>query len=56
MAKDNKFLAIVVSIFIPPLGVVIHKGADKDALINLILTLLFYLPGLIHAIWVITNK
>ena len=56
MAKNDNFIAIVVSIFIPPLGVLIHKGMGKDALINLILTLFFYLPGLIHAIWVITKK
>ena len=37
----------------PPVAVVIHKGVGKDLVINIILCLLFLLPGVIHALWLV---
>jgi uncharacterized membrane protein YqaE (UPF0057 family) len=55
MALDNKaILLIILAIFIPPLAVFLKKETcDFDVILNLILTLFFFLPGIIHAIWVI---
>lgn len=47
-----ELLALIATIFIPPLGVALKKGLSTDFWINLILTLLFFIPGLIHAIYV----
>lgn len=44
-------LIIILNIVLPPLGVFLVKGMGKDFLINLILTLIFWLPGVIHAFW-----
>ena len=35
-----------------PLGVFLETGCDCNLLINILLTLLGYLPGSIHAVWV----
>ncbi len=43
----------ILSIIIPPVGVFLQVGLGKHFWINIVLTLLGYLPGLIHAIWVI---
>ena len=48
-------LTIILSILLPPLAVAIEKGIGKDFLINLLLTLLGWLPGVIHALYV-NNK
>lgn len=45
-----KFIA---AFFIPPLGVFMEKGCDKHLLINILLTLLGYIPGIIHAFYII---
>ncbi|AGC77557.1 uncharacterized membrane protein YqaE (UPF0057 family) [Nonlabens dokdonensis] len=45
-------LTIILNIFIPPLGVALAKGIGKDFVINLILTLIFFIPGVIHAFYV----
>ncbi len=45
-------LQILLNIIFPPLGVAVAKGAGKDLLINILLTLLGFLPGVIHAFWV----
>ena len=49
-------IRILFSIVIPPLGVFLQVGIGKDFWINLLLTLLGYFPGLIHAIYIIAKK
>ncbi len=53
---DNKIVVIIVSILLPPLAVFLKKGLGQDFVINLILTLLGYLPGVIHALWLLVLK
>ena len=49
-------IRIILSILIPPLGVFLQVGLGKDFWINILLTLLGYIPGLVHAIWIIAKK
>ena len=44
---------ILFAILLPPLGVFLQVGFARAFWINVVLTLLFYFPGLIHAIYVI---
>jgi uncharacterized membrane protein YqaE (UPF0057 family) len=46
---------LVFAIFLPPLGVFLQVGLGKHFWINIILTLMGYLPGIIHAVWVIAK-
>ena len=47
---------VIVAIFLPPLGVFLQVGLGKDFWINILLTLLGYIPGIVHAIWIIAKK
>ncbi len=49
-------IRIVLSVLIPPLGVFLQVGIGAQFWINVLLTLLGYIPGVIHAIWVITSR
>lgn len=49
----NKAILAIIAILLPPLAVFLHKGAGKDLIINLVLCLLFYVPGILHALWLI---
>ncbi|MBC6475550.1 MAG: YqaE/Pmp3 family membrane protein [Hormoscilla sp. GM102CHS1] len=49
-------IRILCAIFLPPLAVFLQVGLGKDFGINILLTLLGYLPGIIHAVWVIARK
>lgn len=49
-------LRIIIAIFIPPLAVFLTVGIKADFWINLLLTLLGYLPGIIHAVWIIAKN
>jgi uncharacterized membrane protein YqaE (UPF0057 family) len=51
--KTSNVLLIILAILLPPLAVYLKKGAGKDLLINIILCLLFWLPGIIHALYLI---
>lgn len=44
---------ITVAVILPPLGVFLEKGCDTDLFINILLTLLGYLPGIVHALYVV---
>lgn len=48
-------LRILIAILLPPLGVALDRGIGKDFLINIILTLLGYFPGIIHAVYIIAK-
>jgi len=52
---DNKLVLLILAIFLPPIAVFLKKGAGRDLLINLVLCLFFYIPGIIHAVWLVTR-
>ena len=45
-------IVLLATIFIPPLGVAMKHGLGTTTLINLVLTLLFFIPGMIHGLHV----
>jgi uncharacterized membrane protein YqaE (UPF0057 family) len=49
-------IRILAAIFLPPLGVFLTVGIGGAFWINIVLTLLGYIPGIIHAIWVIAKQ
>lgn len=54
---ENKLLLIVITILIPPLGVFLHQGAINTKFwVSLLLTLLFYVPGLIYSLIVVLGS
>lgn len=48
-------LRLFLSLLIPPLGVFFQVGIGWPFWINILLTLLGYIPGLIHAVWIIAT-
>ncbi len=48
-------LRIIIAILLPPLGVFLQVGIGKHFWINIVLTLLGFIPGIIHAVWVIAK-
>ncbi|MCJ1285431.1 hypothetical protein MMC26_004771 [Xylographa opegraphella] len=54
MAGSNPvsaILIIIITIFLPPVGVFMIAGCGADLLINILLTCLGYFPGHIHAFY-----
>ena len=49
-------IKILLAILLPPVGVFMEVGLGTHFWINLILTLLGYIPGIVHALYVILKK
>ena len=48
-------IMILLTIFLPPVAVAIKEGIGLQFVINVILTLIGWIPGVIHAFWVNTR-
>jgi len=51
----NKILLIILSLFLPPVAVFLVSGLNKTLLINIVLCFIFFIPGVIHALYVVTR-
>jgi uncharacterized membrane protein YqaE (UPF0057 family) len=49
-------LRIIAAILLPPLGVFLQVGFGGHFWLNILLTLLGYIPGIVHAVWIIARK
>jgi uncharacterized membrane protein YqaE (UPF0057 family) len=50
------FIRILCAIILPPLGVFLQVGIGLHFWLNILLTLFGYIPGIVHAVWVIAKK
>ncbi len=49
-------LRIIAAIILPPLGVFLQVGFGKHFWINILLTILGFLPGIVHAVYIILTR
>lgn len=49
-------LRIIIAILIPPLGVFLQVGLGMHFWLNILLTILGYIPGMVHAVWIIATR
>ncbi|MEO5945807.1 MAG: YqaE/Pmp3 family membrane protein [Chitinophagaceae bacterium] len=55
--STNTLLLVILAILLPPLAVYLHEGEINNKFwISLVLTLLFWLPGVIYALIVVLGK
>jgi uncharacterized membrane protein YqaE (UPF0057 family) len=47
---------IILAVLLPPLGVYLATGLSTALVINIILTFVGYIPGIIHALWIVTKQ
>lgn len=50
-----KLVRYALGILIPPVGVFMTYGLSTTLVINILLTILGWLPGVIHAVWAIAK-
>ena len=48
-------IRILLSILLPPVGVFVQVGLTRHFWINILLTILGYIPGIVHAVWIIAR-
>ena len=52
----SRILLIVLAILIPPLAAFLVTGFRGHFWLNLLLTILFYLPAQVHAVWLVMDR
>ena len=50
---DNKLLLAIIAILLPPVTAYLKVGFDKHFFINIILCLFGFVPGILHALWLV---
>jgi uncharacterized membrane protein YqaE (UPF0057 family) len=51
-----KLTQLLLGILVPPVGVFLTYGISSTLVINILLTLLGWVPGSIHAVWAIAKQ
>lgn len=46
-------LRVVLAVLLPPLGVFLQVGIGLHFWLNILLTIFGYVPGIVHALWII---
>jgi len=52
----SDLLKIIIAILLPPLGVFLEVGFGAQFWINILLTILGYIPGIVHAVYIIASR
>ena len=55
-ADMSNLLRILLAILLPPVGVFFTVGLGGQFWLNILLTLLGYIPGIVHAVWIIARR
>lgn len=53
--KTMDALRVILAIVCPPIGAFLRVGFSGHFFLNLVLTFLGYIPGLVHAVWLIAQ-
>ena len=53
---NMSILEIILAILLPPLAVGLKKGIGTTFFLNVLLTIIGWLPGVIHAFYVLSKK
>ncbi len=49
-------IRIILALFLPPVAAFLTVGLGLHFWLNIILTIFFFVPGVIHALWLVVKK
>ena len=52
----DKLIKIILALILPPVAAYLQVGATKHFILNLVLSLIFLVPGVIHALWLVLTE
>lgn len=52
----SDIIKILCAIILPPLGVFLEVGCGFPLFLNILLTILGYIPGILHALYIIVTR
>ncbi len=55
-SATGDLIKILIAVFLPPVGVFLEVGLGLHFWLNILLTIFGYLPGIIHAVYIIATR
>lgn len=52
---NTRFFRYILAVLVPPVGVFLTYGVSTTLIINILLTLLGWVPGSIHGVWTVAK-
>jgi uncharacterized membrane protein YqaE (UPF0057 family) len=52
---NSKLVRFVLAVLLPPVGIFLTYGVSFTLFLNIVLTVLGWIPGIIHAVWAIAK-
>lgn len=49
----SNLIRIILAIFLPPIAVLLTAGIGVQFFLNILLTILGIVPGMVHALWIV---
>lgn len=49
-------IRIIIALFLPPVAAFLTVGLSLHFWLNILLTIFFFVPGMIHALWLVVKK
>ena len=49
----NTILLVIIAILLPPLAVYLKSQSGKTTILNIVSCIFFWVPGILHALWVV---
>jgi len=57
MSENTRdFIRILFALLLPPVGVAMQVGFTGHFWLNILLTVLGYIPGIVHAVYIIAKR
>lgn len=56
LGENMDIIRLICAILLPPLGVFLQVGFGLQFWLNILLTILGYVPGIVHAVWIIARR
>lgn len=53
---SSDLLKIILALILPPLGVLMEVGLTFHFWVNILLTILGFVPGIVHAVYIIAKN
>ncbi|SCW02252.1 LAFE_0F02344g1_1 [Lachancea fermentati] len=50
---SSKIINIIIALFLPPLAVFMARGWGQDCIIDIILTIIVFFPGMLYALYIV---
>ena len=50
------FIEVLLAVFLPPVAVALRAGLGLQLVLNIVLTIIGWIPGVIHALWVLSSR